>query len=130
VPERSGGLTDPFPVYRYRDGTGRCPSPSSGGASSCPWAPISGRTGSSTFSSGASSASSGSRAACAASPSTGDAIGQEQTLFETLPRTHDNLEGISVWRDADGFIRLTMISDDNGRAPLQRTEFVEYRVLP
>jgi hypothetical protein len=50
--------------------------------------------------------------------------------LETVPRTHDNLEGIAVWRDAEGFIRLTMISDDNGRAPFQRTEFVEYRVLP
>lgn len=40
---------------------------------------------------------------------------------------HDNLEGLSVWRDAGGAIRLTMISDDNF-LPLQRTEIVEYRL--
>ena len=41
---------------------------------------------------------------------------------------HDNLEGIAVWRDRNGDIRITMISDDNYRA-FQRTEFVEYRVV-
>jgi hypothetical protein len=39
---------------------------------------------------------------------------------------HDNLEGLSVWRDAQG-LRLTMVSDDNFMF-FQRTEFVEYRV--
>ena len=38
---------------------------------------------------------------------------------------HDNLEGLSVWRDADGALRATMISDDNFRF-YQRTEIVEY----
>lgn len=51
----------------------------------------------------------------------------EQTLFETYTRRHDNLEGLAVWQDADGMIRLTMVSDDNFRA-FQRTEFVEYLV--
>lgn len=56
-----------------------------------------------------------------------DALSHEETLFETAPGQHDNLEGISVWRDATGFLRLTMISDDN-LLFLQRTEIVEYRV--
>ncbi len=51
-----------------------------------------------------------------------------RTLLETAPLTHDNLEGIAVWRDSDGKIRLTMVSDDNFNF-LQRTELVEY-VLP
>ena len=55
------------------------------------------------------------------------AISDEETLFETYTRRHDNLEGIAVWRDANGMIRLTMVSDDNFRA-FQRTEFVEYGV--
>lgn len=42
---------------------------------------------------------------------------------------HDNLEGISVWQDPDGRIRLTMISDDNFMV-FQRTEIVEYAVDP
>ena len=40
---------------------------------------------------------------------------------------HGNLEGLSVWRDGSGAIRLTMISDDNFLAVL-RTEIVEYRL--
>lgn len=51
----------------------------------------------------------------------------EETLLQTKPGQHDNLEGLSVWRDATGMLRLTMISDDN-LLVLQRTEIVEYRV--
>lgn len=56
-----------------------------------------------------------------------DNLGPGQVLFETRAGLHDNLEGLAVWRDADGAIRLTMVSDDNFRA-FQRTEFVDYRV--
>lgn len=56
-----------------------------------------------------------------------DAVTAEETLLETAILQHDNLEGLSVWKDADGDIRLTMISDDNFN-DFQRTEFVEYRV--
>lgn len=50
----------------------------------------------------------------------------EETVLETGLRTHDNLEGISVWHDGLG-LRLTMVSDDNFRS-FQRTEVVEYRL--
>lgn len=52
--------------------------------------------------------------------------GGEETLLETDIRTHDNLEGLSVWDDGIG-LRLTLISDDNYRS-WQRTEIVEYRL--
>ena len=52
--------------------------------------------------------------------------GAEETLLQTGVLTHDNLEGISVWQDADG-LRMTLISDDNFRF-FQRTEIVEYRL--
>lgn len=54
-------------------------------------------------------------------------LSNEQTLFKTAAGQHDNLEGLSVWRDGQGTLRLTMISDDNFFF-LQRTEIVEYRV--
>ena len=50
-----------------------------------------------------------------------------ETLLTTPSWRHDNLEGLSVWKDAQNRIRLTMISDDNFRA-IQRTQFVEYVV--
>ena len=52
---------------------------------------------------------------------------QEETLLTTAAGTHDNLEGVSVWRDAGGDLRATMVSDDNFLS-LQRTELVEYRL--
>ena len=54
-----------------------------------------------------------------------DGFSNEVTVIETRSGVHDNLEGISIWRDANGRLRMTMISDDNFRA-FQRTEFVEY----
>lgn len=56
-----------------------------------------------------------------------DRILSEETLLETSAHKHGNLEGLSVWRDEAGAIRLTMISDDNFQG-FQRSEFVEYRV--
>lgn len=54
-------------------------------------------------------------------------VTEEQTLLTTDAGTHDNLEGLSVWRDGDGALRATMISDDNF-LKIQRTELIEYRL--
>lgn len=51
----------------------------------------------------------------------------ETILFSTGLGTHDNLEGLSVWRAEDNQLRATMISDNNYRW-LQRTELVEYQL--
>jgi len=51
----------------------------------------------------------------------------EQVLIETPFGTHDNLEGISVWRDDQKRIRITLVSDDNFNF-FQRTELVDYVV--
>jgi hypothetical protein len=58
-----------------------------------------------------------------------NALRDEKTLLQTTFGTHDNLEGIAVWRTSEGNIRVTMISDDNFRL-FQRTELVEYRLVP
>jgi hypothetical protein len=50
----------------------------------------------------------------------------DEVLLTTATGTHDNLEGLAVWEDAEG-LRATMISDDNFRF-FQRTEIVEYRL--
>ncbi len=49
----------------------------------------------------------------------------EVTLLETSGGTHGNLEGISVWQDSSGQMRITMVSDDNFLW-VQRSELVEY----
>ncbi len=58
-----------------------------------------------------------------------EALSDEKVLLSTTTGTHDNLEGMSVWQNDAGNIRVTLISDDNFRF-LQRTEFVEYRLIP
>lgn len=55
----------------------------------------------------------------------GDRIDQGETVLQTPVGIHGNLEGIGVWRDAQGRLRLTMISDDNFSS-FFRTEIVEY----
>ena len=56
---------------------------------------------------------------------TGTAALDERTLLETGAGTHGNLEGLSVWRDAAGRLRATMVADDNFNR-FQKTELVEY----
>ena len=53
----------------------------------------------------------------------------ERLEMQSHAGRHDNLESIALWRDDSGGIRMTLLSDDNFFWA-QRTEFVEYRVLP
>ena len=48
-------------------------------------------------------------------------------VLETETGTHDNLEGVAVWRDGSGRLIATMVSDDNF-LPLLRMELVEYHL--
>ncbi len=52
---------------------------------------------------------------------------QGETLLETPVGLHDNLEGISIWRDAAGHLTATMVSDDNFNFFL-RSQIVEYQL--
>lgn len=55
----------------------------------------------------------------------GDAPANEVTLLETFTGTHDNLEGVSIWRDSNGTLHASLIADDNFLF-FQRTEIVDY----
>lgn len=52
---------------------------------------------------------------------------EEREVMQSPVGRHDNLEGIAVWQDGAGRIRLTLVSDDNF-LPVQRTELVDYRL--
>lgn len=56
-----------------------------------------------------------------------NALINEVTLIETPTGLHDNLEGLSVWRDANGRLTATMIADNNFNFFL-RNQIVEYRL--
>lgn len=57
-----------------------------------------------------------------------DGFDAGETLLETDFGSPDNFEGIFVWRDAEGEIRVTLIADDNFFA-LQSTVIAEYRLI-
>ncbi len=127
LPERSGVLTRPFPVYRLRDGkwTKIAAIPRRG-----PFLTVGGDFGPDglfylleRYFNGVW----GFETRVRRMRLDDSGISDEVTLLETPSGQHDNLEGIAVWRDTAGNIRITMISDDNFRA-FQRTEFVEYRI--
>lgn len=129
LPERSGVLTRPFPVYRYRSGDWDIPFsvPRYG-----PYLVVGadfGPDGRFYLLERHLSGIFGFQTRVRSFRITGDRLEDEHVLLETGPGRHDNLEGIAVWRDDAGAIRLTMLSDDNLNG-FQRTEFVDYRLLP
>lgn len=127
LPERSGGLDRPFPVYRFRNGKWdkKLSIPRRGA-----FLAVSADIGPDgrfyllerDFRGLAGFASRLRRFDLGARGLTG-----EVTLIETAAGLHDNLEGLSVWRDGKGHLIATMISDDNFNYFL-RTQIVEYRL--
>lgn len=129
IPERSGVLTRPFPVYRLEK-NGKWTNPYSVrrdgvfllvGADTGPddrlYVLERHFTGLFGFASRVRSFAFGK-----------DGLTDERLLLQTPTGTHDNLEGISLWRDEAGDIRVTTVSDDNFNL-LQRTQLVEYRLI-
>ncbi len=127
LPERSGGLSTPFPVWAF-DGTNwktRFEISRSDG-----FLPV-----------GADFDADGrlyilerrfsgfgfaSRLRRFSPPRTGTQDGE--TLFQSSTGSHDNLEGLAIWQDAGGSFRATLVADDNFHI-LQRTELLDL-ILP
>jgi len=125
MPERSGKLGRPFPVYRYRNGhwNNRMSIPRRGRF--LPVGSDFGPDGKFYLLERDFFWYSGFSSRIRRFDVTKNGFANEETLLVTPFGKFDNLEGISLWQDPQGKIRLTMISDDNFSI-LQRTEFVEY----
>ncbi|MFV0299754.1 MAG: esterase-like activity of phytase family protein, partial [Paracoccus sp. (in: a-proteobacteria)] len=126
LPERSGKLTRPFPVWRWRDGTWDQPFsvPRNGD-----WLAVGadiGPDGRFYLLERDFKGLLGFRSRVRRFDLSETELTNERTLLESFPLQYDNLEGISVWDDGSE-IRMTLISDDNCGF-LQRTELVEFRV--
>jgi hypothetical protein len=123
LPERSGQMDEPFPVYRYQGGwTQPFSIPRIG--EYLPTAADFGPDGRLYLLEREFHGLLGFQSRVRRFDADG---GNGQVLLETAIGQHDNLEGMSVWRDAQGALRLTMISDDNFRF-FQSTQIVEYTV--
>lgn len=126
MPERSGALERPFPVWRYKNDTWDQPFavPRSGN-----WLPVAadvGPDGKLYVLERDFKGLLGFLNRLRRFDLSDDGLTNEQVLLQTRPLQYDNLEGMAVWHDGRG-IRVTMISDDNFNF-LQRTELVEYRI--
>ncbi len=127
LPERSGGLTDDFPVFRYRDGAWDIPFSVPREDGYLVVGADFGPDGSFYVLERQFLGVLGFSSRVRRFSIDGNDIGGGETILQTAARVHDNLEGLSIWRDALGRLRLTMVSDDNN-LPIQKTEFVEYRL--
>lgn len=127
LPERSGSITRPFPVYRYQNGKWDVPFSIPRSGRFLPVGADIGPDGKFYLLERYLTGIFGFESRVRRFSMTADSLDDEEVLLETLTGRYDNLEGIAVWRDEDGAIRLTMISDDNFRS-FQRTEIVEFRL--
>jgi hypothetical protein len=127
LPERSGRRLLPFPVYRFRDNEWTQPFTLPRRGEYLPVGADFGPDGRFYLLERHFSGIFGFRNRIRSFALDDTGLNDERELLETSTGTHDNLEGLAVWRDATGAIRLTMISDDNFRF-FQVTQFVEYRL--
>lgn len=128
LPERSGQVDKPFPVYRFRDGVWDQPFglPRRGGFLAVD-ADV-GPDGRFYLLEREFQGLAGFASRVRSFALSDDGLTDERVEMESATGQHDNLEGLSVWRDAAGELRMTMVSDDNFNF-FQTTEVVEYRVL-
>lgn len=127
LPERSGGLHLPFPVYRYKDGSWDQPFEIERRGEHLPVGADFGPDGKLYLLERQFAGLLGFSSRVRRFTLGPAGLEREETLLETPLGRHDNLEGIAVWRDSGGQMRITMISDDNFRF-YQTTEIVEYPV--
>lgn len=128
MPERSGALDRPFPVYRFDGQSWDIPFAIPRSEAFLPVGADFGPDGWFYLLERALTGP-GFRTRVRRFDVTGDTVNAEELLIQTRTRQHDNLEGISVWQDGQGQTRITMVADDNFKF-FQRTEIVEYMVKP
>lgn len=126
MPERSGNVTWPFPVWRFRNGAWDQPFSISRNGDWLTVAADIGPDGRFYLLERDFLGLLGFRSRVRRFDLTETGLINEQILLSTFPLQYDNLEGMAVWDDGQG-IRITMVSDDNFMQ-LLRTELVEYRV--
>jgi hypothetical protein len=57
----------------------------------------------------------------------GAGLGAGEVMFQSPTGFHDNLEGVAIWRDTAGHLRATMVADNNF-LPFLSSGLVEYRL--
>ena len=125
LPERSGRIDRPFPVFRFRAGAWDQPFAMPRDGTLLPVAADIGPDGRLYVLEREFLGIAGFRMRLRSFAVTETAVTDERHLVETETGRHGNLEGVSIWRNTGGHLIATMISDDNYKWFLA-TEIVEY----
>lgn len=124
IPERSGRADWPFDIYRYRNGAWDIPFALPRAAGMLPVGADFGPDGR-FYVLEREFTGIGFRSQVRRMSLDDTRLSGLEVVLRTRVGQFDNLEGLSVWRDAEGNTRLTMISDDNFRF-FQKTEIIEF----
>jgi hypothetical protein len=127
LPERSGDLTRPFPVYRFADGQWDRDLSIPRSGTFLPVAADFGPDGRFYLLEREFRGLSGFASRLRRFDLTPAGFSEGEVLLQTPVGSHGNLEGMSIWRDGAGDLRATMISDDNFSFFLS-TDIVEFRL--
>lgn len=125
LPERSGALERPFPIYRFKNGTWDSPFTIPRRDRYLPVGADFGPDGKFYLLERDFVWYAGFSNRIRRFDLTEEGFVNEETLLTAASSSYGNLEGISVWRDDQGRIRLTMIGDDNF-SRFQSTKIVEF----
>jgi hypothetical protein len=129
IPERSGRVDRPFPVFRFRDGTWDHPFAIPRNGTLLPVAADIGPDGRLYVLEREFLGLAGFRARLRSFAVSDTTLSDERLLLDTETGRHGNLEGVSIWRNTSGHLIATMIADDNFEWFLA-TEIVEYDLGP
>jgi hypothetical protein len=129
IPERSGRITRPFPVYRWDGNRWSVPFSLTRTGDFLVVGADFGPDGRLYVLERDFTGVFGFRSRVRAFDAGGPEVQAGETILETALGSFGNLEGLSVWTDDTGATRLTMLCDDNYNGLLS-TEFVEYRLDP
>lgn len=125
IPERSGDLARPFPIYRFKDGVWDHDLSLPRSGDFLPTGADFGPDGKLYVLEREFHGLMGFASRLTRYDVT--AIGAGEVMFQSPTGFHDNLEGVAIWRDQAGHLRATMVADDNF-LPFLSSGLVEYQL--
>lgn len=127
MPERSGDMSKPFPIYRFRNGVWDHDLSLPRNGDFLPTGADFGPDGKLYILEREFNGLKGFASRLTRYTVGGAGLGAGEVMFQSPTGFHDNLEGVAIWRDAEGHLRATMVADDNF-LPFLSSGLVEYRL--
>lgn len=127
MPERSGDLAKPFPIYRFKNGAWDQGLSLPRNGDFLPTGADFGPDGKLYILEREFNGLLGFASRLTRYEVGGAGLGAGEVMFQSATGFHDNLEGVAIWRDAAGHLRATMVADDNF-LPFLSSGLVEYRL--